>query len=441
MSFVWWVLVAALWLTPRVAGAQSEPSLSARIDPASVEVGEACTVTLSVTVDANSPSPSDPQLPLPPGLRASPPSVSTQTQISIVNGHLSRTSGISATWQVLAPQEGVFVVGPPSVVWNGQRLAARPLRLTVHPVGSGRPRQRQRQTNPFDPFGMFPRLPGFFGGNDPFEQAQPPEPPQDPELALDVAPDARVFLRAVTDKQAAVVGEQVTLTVYVYSRVNALELTDPHEPSIPDFFRRDLIAPHTQPDPRGVTIAGVPWRVQAIYKAALFPLRAGDLPIGAMQATIIGRGLGGGAELRASEALQVHVSEPPAKGRPVGYQVGDVGSFVLSATVDPRTVEVGGALAVNVTLSGTGNVPSALRAPSSSSFEWLEPEVRETLNLDGGKVKGSRSFAYVVRPKRAGELDLGEITLPFWNPEKRTYEVARAARPAGGLSARERAPD
>jgi hypothetical protein len=33
----------------------------------------------------------------------------------------------------------------------------------------------------------------------------------------------------------------------------------------------------------------------------------------------------------------------------------------------------------------------------------------------------------VVRPKKPGTLDLGEITLPFWNPERKAYDVARAS--------------
>jgi hypothetical protein len=122
----------------------------------------------------------------------------------------------------------------------------------------------------------------------------------------------------------------------------------------------------------------------------------------------------------------VHVTEPPLVGRPAGYEVCDVGVFSMSAAVDPRTSEVGGAVAVTVTVAGIGNVPRSVRIPLKSSLEWLDPQLREAFDADRGKIHGSRTFAYVVRPKSAGDIDLGEVTLPFWNPDKRSYETARA---------------
>jgi BatD DUF11 like domain len=232
-------------------------------------------------------------------------------------------------------------------------------------------------------------------------------------------------LRSVVDQKNPVVGEQVTLTVYVYARPTGLELTDLHEPSIPDFFRRDLLSPHNQPEPRPVSIGGVIWRAQPIYKAALFPLKSGEVEIGPMQGTIVGRGSGLNAA-RASQTIKLHVSEPPSKARPVGYQMGDVGNYSLTATVEPRKSEVGGAVAVTLKLAGVGNVPNAIKMPTSSALEWLEPQVREDIEIENGKVRGSRTFSYVARPKTPGTVELGEATLPYWNPDRKVYDIARA---------------
>jgi hypothetical protein len=422
-----WLLFAALLavLAPRESIAQIEPpSVTASVQPREVEVGEPFSVTLTVTVDSSAPSPSDPVLPLPNGLHAGPPSVSSQTQISIVNGHMSRKSGITAAWQVVATREGAFGIGPPSVTWNGRKVQANGMRVVVHPASpGGRQRHAAPSPNPFDPFGgMFPKLPGIFDTPQPEPQA---EPAPDPELALDAPLDPKVFLRSVVDQKNPVVGEQVTLTIYVYARPTGLELTDLHEPSIPDFYRRDLLSPHNQPEPRPVSIGGVIWRAQPIYKVALFPLKSGEIEIGPMQGTIIGRGSGLNA-VRASQPIKVFVSEPPAKARPVGYQMGDVGNYTLTATVEPRKSEVGGAVAVTLTLAGVGNVPNAVKIPTSSALEWLEPQVREDIEVENGKVRGSRTFSYVARPKTAGTVELGEATLPYWNPDRKVYDIARA---------------
>jgi hypothetical protein len=423
--FIW--LVFAVLLLAGVALAQPQaaqmPEMSASVEPSDVEVGEPFNVVLTVSSPSGGPSASDPQLILPSALRASPPSLSSQQQISFINGRLIRKSGISATWQVLAAREGVFVIGPPTVNFNGQRVGANTLRVTVHAAGSGtgRTRRAPRSSNPFDPFGMFPKLPGLF---EPPDVSIPDEPAQDPSLSLDAPLDARVFLRSVIDQKTPVVGEQVTLTIYMYAR-SSVEATEPHEPSVADFFRRDLLAANTQEQPRVVSINGVTWRAQTIYKSALFPLRAGDLEIGPMQATFLTTG--SAPLLRQSQLIRLRVSEPPARGRPVGYQIGDVGNYALSVSVEPRTAEVGGAFAVNVTLGGIGNVPASVRVPGSSSVEWLEPQVRENIEVENGKVRGSRRFTYVVRPKTPGTIELGAVTLPYWDPDRKVYDIARGA--------------
>jgi hypothetical protein len=419
------VLAFCCALAPRTSFAQVDPpSVSSSIQPREVEVGETFIVTLTVTVDSSTPNPTDPALALPDGLRAGAPSVSSQTQISIVNGHMSRKSGISATWQVVASREGTFGLGPPSVMWSGRKIQGNGMRVVVHPATpGGRQRHANPSPSPFDPFGgLFPRLPNIFDTPTPEPE---PEVSGDPEIALDTPLDSKVFLRAVVDQKSPVVGEQVTLTVYVYARPIGLDMNEsPHEPSIADFYRRELLPPHNQPEARPISIGGVIWRVQPIYKAALFPLRSGDLEIGPMQATFVGRGSAPLA--RASQAIKLRVAEPPAKGRPVGYQLGDVGSYSLTATVDPRKSEVGGAVAVTVQLSGVGNVPNTIRMPTSAGFEWLEPQMREDIEVESGKVKGSRTFSYVARPKVAGSVDLGEVTLPYWNPDRKVYDIARA---------------
>src|SRR5262249_3224109 len=153
-----------------------------------------------------------------------------------------------------------------------------------------------------------------------------------------------------------------------------------HDPPTPEFFVRDLMPQGMKRgDTRTVLIGGVPWEVQALEKKALFPLRAGALDIGPMRATFV-EGRGRGTPLaREGQPITLHVAEPPLAGRAIGYQIGDVGSYNLSATVDPRTAEIGGAVAVTVSLSGLGNVPTAVRVPASATVEWLEPQLREDI--------------------------------------------------------------
>src|SRR5262249_28075388 len=98
------------------------------------------------------------------------------------------------------------------------------------------------------------------------------------------------------------------------------------------------------------------------------------------------------------------------------------------AQVTPRDVDQGGAVGVHVELSGTGNVPSAIATPAREGVEWLAPEMHEQLGGIGHEAfGGKRTFDYVVRVRRSGDVSLGELSLPFWDPEAKRYDVARAS--------------
>ncbi len=185
--------------------------------------------------------------------------------------------------------------------------------------------------------------------------------------------------------------------------------------------------------------------MQLLRKLALFPLKTGDLDVGEMTVQISASGGG----IRKSEDLHVQVSEPTVQGRPPGYAVGDVGQFSLTAEISGRDIEQEGAIGVTVTLSGNGNLPASLDPPERPGVEWLDPQITEKVGAQKGDLfGGSRTFQYVVRLHRAGEVDLGDFTLPYWEPQNRVYQVARAplgvihVRPsATPAAAKEEAPD
>jgi hypothetical protein len=116
------------------------------------------------------------------------------------------------------------------------------------------------------------------------------------------------------------------------------------------------------------------------------------------------------------------VSEPPKEGRPPGY-AGDVGSFELRATVEPRSIPVGGSVAVTARVKGRGRLPGSLLLPEQSGSEWLEPTVRDEASVENSVVGGTRSFSYLVRMTKPGTIDLGSLRLPQFDPATGRYRV------------------
>jgi hypothetical protein len=431
------VVLGPSFTMPKEAEAQSSADVTLRADQDEIEVGESLIVTLNAMSDASSPQPSEPQLKAPAGWKVSGPAVSTQTQMSIVNGHVTNRAGFRASWQLVPSAPGTFEIGPVTYQWQGRKQTAGSVRVTVVPAGKrARPRGRQKRQDPFGQLMPFP----FFDDSDPRPEPAERIPPADALLSLDTPLDPSAFLRAVVDKDHAVVGEEVRLSVYLYTQTRLFQVLDPHEPVVPQFFQRIVSGGESEMHP--VQVAGSRWYVQLVRKIALFPLSTGNLEIGPMTITLVGQGLrGGGLKgglVRASRSSFVRVTEPPATGRPPGYVVGDVGAFSVTASVEPRTVPAGGSVAVTAVVRGAGNPPTTLRLPEKRGISWLDPDTREMVETGGSEVTGARTFTYIVKLSEPGRVDLGEITLPYWNAKQEKYVIARA--PLGSVQVTGTAP-
>jgi hypothetical protein len=392
------------------------------LSPDTIEAGESAMLVMTVQPGDQA---TDPQLSVPAGLTVLGKTVSPSFQISISNGHMTQIVSTRVMFRVRADREGRFTLGAPTVVAGGQRVIGDRTTLRVVARGS----LAQRPPDPLDPFGMF-------GGGNPFQQFdQPqidlPEPtlPIDPRFNLPAARDSGIFLHATVDKTQAVVGEQVTLTIWVYADITETdpELSDPHEVGTSEFLREAISIPSTVERAGFARAGGRTFAVAMLRKWALFPLHAGVLDITPMQVDIGRRGA------RSSEALSVRVTEPPMDHRPAGYAVGDVGHFALSADVTPREVERGAAVSVVVDLSGWGNLPSSLTVPARPNVTWLDPEVKNDVKVLDEKTAGapdvwggSRTFSYIVTPQKEGDVDLGDISVSFYDPRTRSYGTARA---------------
>jgi hypothetical protein len=416
-------LLCALLALPRVAFAD-DPEISATVDTQRLGVGEI--LRLSVHVASTHGQPTHPSPGNTPGFTVVGNSSSPSQQVTITNGRMTSQRGLDVSWSLRAEKVGTWSVGPISVQVGGQSYRAGPVRIVVMPAGQAPPRANP---DPFDPF-------GGSGSFDPFRNlldslnGQPSgRYPNDPKLAMDAPRGTVAFLHATADVTNVVVGQQVTVSMYLYSDPNARDpgMVDVHEATAADFVKRTLFEDDSSEHATSRAMVGDrPYNVRLLRKWALFPIKAGDLTVSPMDLTLQ-RNRATGDPTRESETLLIHVTEPPTEHRPPGYMLGDVGNFTLSADVTPRDIEEDGALGVTLTLSGTGNLPAMITPPAQAGIEWLPPEVHEKVGAtQADHFGGSRTFAYVVRIHRAGDVSLGLIHIPFWDPSAKRYDVARA---------------
>ena len=277
-----------------------------------------------------------------------------------------------------------------------------------------------------DPFGGGSPFPGLFGPNGP---EQPEElPPVPDEFRLDHAPDNIAFLRATVTPRRPVVGEQVTVRIYAYGGRGPFRGATQNDPTYPDFLdysgQDDSLAESAVRVPIGETV----FIAMKLKELCLFPLHAGRLAIGPMTFTFDGGRYRANPPItRSSPALSVDVSEPPLEGRPAGYRLGDVGSLELSTAVDPRRITAGDSVGVVAKLEGTGSIPTVLHLPEQRGVEWLEPTRVDEVHAEHGTVRGFRALSYVVKLRDVGTVDLGELTLAYWDPKKHSYQTARSS--------------
>jgi hypothetical protein len=419
-----WMLL--LQARPAAAQVQMETQIAAR----KVEVGTGVQFQITA-LSRDDQAPQSPRLPQIPGVSIQGPNLGSRTQVSIVNGRMVQQSGITATWTVRPLKVDTYRIGPATVDWGGQRFQSEAVTLEVVPQGSLPAPPTQRGPQPFDPFRFFDP----FGSGSPFPGLLGPEPDQEPdepppvpeELRVERAPDNIAFLRAVVTPKYPVVGEQVTVRYYAYGSRGAFRVGKPVFSTHSDFLDYSNPTDSITDDWVRVPIGDTIFVAKKVSELCLFPLHAGKLGIGPMTLTWDGARYRANPEIaRSSQPLVVEVTEPPLDGRPAGYRIGDVGTLELSAAVDPRRVTSGDAVSVIAKLEGTGSIPTALRVPEQRGVEWAEPTRVDDVTAERGVVRGFRAFNYLVRLTEAGSVDLGELSLPYWDPRKRQYRTVRA---------------
>jgi hypothetical protein len=271
-------------------------------------------------------------------------------------------------------------------------------------------------------------MPGFSFDDDD-EPAEPSIPSAPPEYQLERAPDPVAFLNARATPRRVVMGQAISLKIFAYGSQGAYGEIGSNEPSREGFLAFDVDSgPRVDAVP--VRIDDQLWIAFKLREMVLFPIRTGTLRIGPMRLGFQGRGYppspGAPGLMRESAPIDITVVEPPLAGRPAGYRLGDVGRYTLAATVEPRTIRQGESISVIAKLEGTGNVPTKLNLPLQNGIDWPEPTVIEKLDAENGNVSGSRTFTFVVRVDRAGSVDLGALTLPYYDADQQRYTIARA---------------
>ncbi len=61
------------------------------------------------------------------------------------------------------------------------------------------------------------------------------------------------------------------------------------------------------------------------------------------------------------------------------------------------------------------------------AFDFYEPNVKQNINREAGRVSGTKSFSYFMIPKEPGTYKLGDyFQWVFFNPESKKYDTLKS---------------
>ncbi len=371
-------------------------------------------------VVANAPTDAQVQFPAPNGFEVLQRHESTEMSYSVGPGGAGVIKQVRRyTLTMRAVRTGTLTIPAAVLQAGGKTWTTAPLSIEVVKGtldAEPSPRQRRHASNPFGiPPGMLPPGFGF------------PDDDEDPFSGIFPQPaiprgDSDIFMRMSVDKPEAWVGEQVIITLLLYSRVDLSSVDTVQMPKLDGFWSQDMKTP-SQLTPEHKEVEGVPYNVFVLRKKVLFPLRPGDYTIEACEADLTSGLMWAGHRLhrKSNEAkLKVKPLPPPGKAQAIGQ-------WRLSSQLSQSQVALGDPVTFKLVLEGKGNL-EAVQLPKldvPASIKTFDPETKDQTNLAKNAFTGTRTVEYTLVPQQTGEFTVPGVTLQYFDPERSRYTETR----------------
>ncbi|HVK61762.1 MAG TPA: BatD family protein [Bdellovibrionales bacterium] len=428
--------------------------VSATVDRNALNPDDTLTYTITVT-SAEEVAASQPTLPPLSDFEVLNEWTSQESSATLSNGpngpEFKTIRNLRYNYMLQPKREGVLSIGASEVVAEGRTYNTRPITIRVGPgLGSQSPPRNQR-----------PQLPGGIQMPPGFEEDDEAEdlfsqllrrhlPPSQQgsvgSRTLPINPNEAFFVQVDADKKEAYVGEQVTVSYYLYTRNQVRDLDNLKYPSLKGFWKEDIdIATHLNFTQEVVN--GIPYRKALLATYALFPISAGQATVDSWTAkcTMVGvdSNFGFGRPYsftKSSTPLKINVKPIPAEGRPADF-TGAVGDFQVSARVEDNSVVSHQPFTYKVRFEGRGNA-KLIELPPFTAPEGMElyDTQKEAKYFKTGT--SYQDFSFLLIPRREGEFTMPSLSVSVFDPVQKKYVqkstdpiriiVGQGQAPAGG---------
>ena len=407
------------------------------------------------------------------------PYSSQSTNISMVGNRTVQSVSVSLTY-VLQPKHTGSLTIPASIAKDaaGHAYQSNSIPIQVVPGSVASAQQRRQQANA-DPFGDDPFADPFAAlmqrrqqqmqqlqqqrmqqmqrlqqGQNPQQQGQ-----QKPPVAAQADINKDLFIRVTVDKNKVHVGEQVTASYKLYSRI-IMQVGISKVPSLNGFWTQDFDIPK-QPKPSEEIIDGKRYQVFLMKKSALFPQQTGTLELDPVEAQGMARiiqqvrqrnpfadlfddpAFGGSLMMNdplfnnnffnttayrdvevhlKSTPLKITVNALPDKDKPENFG-GAVGNYTISSKIDKKELTTDETANLVLTIAGSGNV-KLIEAPKlnlPNGLDGFDPQVADTITGRNTTISGSKIITYPIAPHTPGDYSIPATSFSYYDPQSGNY--------------------
>lgn len=263
-----------------------------------------------------------------------------------------------------------------------------------------------------------------------------------------------LFIKVDVNKNHCYEGEPVVATYKLYTRLRS-ESKVSKRPSFNGFSVYDIVDPSSVPSTIE-TLNGKDFNVYLIRKSQLFPLQSGILELDpaevensisflSAEKAMKDKGAHLPELLRYFESddvshegivtenvniksnpLAVTVKALPASAKPASFN-GAVGDFSIEATINKNEITLNDAAVLRIIIKGEGNF-GIINAPAvhwPKDIEAYEPEIKEDVLRTVVPMRGYKTFAFTVMPKRTGKIKIAPVEFSYFDPQVNQYKTAK----------------
>jgi len=397
------------WFTLTLPSLGKDITVSAQLDRASVAVGQAAVLDVTIKGDSNA----QVNMPEIDGLLIKNRGQSTNVQFG--NGKM--ISSLTKRYIVIPDKEGDYKIAPITIEIQGKKHTIKAtLKLTV-------------------------------------TKGAPPENPNPNNPHLN--PKDLAHIEIIGLKDHAVVGELIPVEIRAFFKNNnQVSLADIKSNPTLDSSSFTVKLENENPRQGRATIDEESYYV-VIFKAAISPIKAGEfeLPF-TMEATmrmrdpspkrprrntrlndpfadaffgdIFTRSVKKEIELH-SDPFKMKVTAAPLENQPEGFN-GAVGQFTINATAPTGPIRAGDPITLTVHVSGNGNLTRLKMPHMVDGSGWKTYPAKD--HLEGANSllsSGTKVFEQTIIPRNPAVTSIPAIELVYFDPEKGEYQTIRTA--------------